>query len=152
MRYGNPSKKAKTIASLKGHAVEFPGKGSVAKSDVVPPHPKFPERAMLVSDDGVVYVYVPQALHEEVIAAGMLPESEIEEKDDRAGPRKPEDKAALEEQLFDTFRILVAAGERESFAGTGVPKVQAVEKLLGYDVTKADVGDAWTKFQQMPKE
>lgn len=137
MRYGNPSRKTRFHASLKGHSVEFPGKGTVVKD-------KAPAGSFL-ADDGTLYVFVPPAIRAEVAAAGLLPESELQEAEEVKGPAKPEGEA-LKSALNDAFAILVAAGERNSFTAAGVPAVKAVEKLLGYDLTKSEVVDQWQIF------
>lgn len=152
MRYGNPSKKTKTIASTKGQSVEFPGKGSIPKTDVQPVDPKFPERVRMVDDSGIVFVFVPPVLAAEVAAAGMLPETEIEEQDEVKGTVKPEDPALLQKAAFEAFEMLKNEGARESFAGTGVPKPAAVAGLLGYALTNTEVKDLWNKFQLASRE
>lgn len=139
MRFGNPSKKSRIVSSTKGHHIEFPGKGSVPKDNV-------PAAAVLAAD-GICFMYVPPAVHPEVIAAGMLPESEMEEAEAPKGAVKPTDPEKLREEAFEAFEILVAAGDRESFSGNGMPKAPAVEKLLGYVLTNTEIKDTWGKFQ-----
>lgn len=138
MRYGNPSKKTKTIASLRGHAIEFPGKGSVTQDEA-------PKGALVA--EGIVYVHVPVAVQGEVAQQGMLPESEIEEVDEKPGPVKPEDSAKLQEAAFGAFDALINAGDRESFGGNANPKPAAVQKVLGYALTTNEVKDLWAKYR-----
>lgn len=147
MRYGNPSKKAKTVASLKGHSIEFPGKGSLTKDQLPPSDPKHPDRAPLLSADGIVFMFVPSAIRAEAASQGMLPESEIEEKDEPKVTIKPEDPDALRKAAYEAFDLLAQAGDRESFAGNGYPKAQAVEKLLGYALTNSEIKDLWGAFK-----
>jgi hypothetical protein len=139
MRYGNPSKKTKTIATTKGHAIEFPGRGSVDA--------KTAPKEYLVSADGVVFVPVPVVIETEVANHGMLPESERDEVDEPDLPNKPEDTALLQTQVFAALDKLVASNDRESFGGNGVPKVAALEKVLGYVVTNAEIKDLWNRYQ-----
>lgn len=147
MRFGNPSKKTKVIASLTGHAIEFPGRGTVDPKTLPAPHKDFPERATIIDELGTVYVYVPPKMEHEVAGKGMVPESEMEQKETPEGAVKPEDPAALQKDAFEAFDKMVAAGDRESFAGNGFPKAQAVEKALGYALTKNEIHDLWSKFQ-----
>lgn len=138
MRYGNPSKKTKVIASTKGHAVEFPGRGTIAKTEA--------PKGALVADDGTVFVPVPDPIVSEVAAQGMLPESELEEAEDVVKPLRPEDPEKLKAAAYKAFDQLVAGADRESFAGTGVPKGNAVEKVLGYALNNAEIKDLWGKY------
>lgn len=151
MRFGNPSKKTKVVTSLKGHAIEFPGKGSEPPEFPAEIAKKFPDRVPVVSE-GVIYVYVPTAMHSEVQSQGLMPETEIEERDEPVGPKKPQDPEDLQKEVFDTFTTLVELGERNSFAGNGMPAMPALKELLGYDLTKAELKDLWGKFQQAQKE
>jgi len=144
MRFGNPSKKTKVIASTKGHAVSFPGKGTLKQADA--------PKEYLVTEDGLVFVPVPTSIQSEVAAQGMLPESEIEEKEERSGPAKPDTREALQQAVFEAFEILVATNDRESFTGVGVPKAPVVEKLLGYAVTNTEIKELWTEFKIAQKD
>lgn len=144
MRYGNPSKKTRVHASLKGHSVTFPGKGSV-KKDAAP-------EGALVAEDGIVFVYVPPVIRDEVAAAGMLPESEIEEPAEKTGPKRPEVTSELQKQVFAAFDMLIEANNREDFSGTGIPKSSAVEKLLGYPLTNSEVKDQWRDYMAAKKD
>lgn len=144
MKYGNPSKKAKVVTSLKGHSIEFPGRGSVPA--------KSASAHQSVDADGVVYVYVPPAVRVEVAAAGMQPETEFEEPAEKVVSAKPEGEDELRKQVYETFKMLVELADRESFAGTGVPKSQAVEKLLGYAITNTELKNLWNRFLLDSKE
>ena len=147
MRYGNPSKKTKVVSSLKGHSIEFPGKGTLTKDNL----PEFPasvpaERRTMIAADGMVFVHVPAGLHAEMSQNGLVPETEIEEKDAPAGPVRPEDAEELRKQVYTAFDKLVEKADRESFGGHGVPKGNAIEKVLGYPLNNAEIKDLWTKY------
>jgi hypothetical protein len=145
MRYGNPSKKSKIIASTKGHAIEFPGKGTTDKD-------KVPAEAILATD-GILYVRVPDAIAEEVASAGMLPESEIEEPADGPKlPKRPEDPSIVQKEVFAAFDLVIEANERESFSGTGLPKPAAMEKILGYSLNNAEIKDLFGRYLSSKKE
>lgn len=145
MRYGNPSKKNKVVASLKGHSIEFPGRGTVAAEDIKPVK-NVPEDRQTILKDGMVFIHVPHGLEHEVAQNGMIPEVEIEETEVPAGPVRPEDPQKLKTEVYAAFDKLVAAAERESFGGHGVPKGNAVEKVLGYALNNAEIKDFWTKY------
>lgn len=151
MRYGNPLKKSKTVSSLKGHTIEFPGRGSLAKSDLPAPDPKASDelkaRYPKIDEDGIVYIYVPPVMRAEVEAVGMQSEADIEEAEEKKGVVKPTDPVELQKAAFDAFDVLVAAAERESFGGNGAPKPAAIEKLLGYPLVTSEIKDLWTKYQ-----
>lgn len=152
MRYGNPSKKTRIVSSTKGHAIEFPGKGSVDPKSVPAPVKGQEDSATIVASDGVVFVYVPPVMRGEVANQGLLPESEIEESDAPKVVTKPEDAEKLKELAFGAFEILVAAADRETFAGNGFPKPNAVEKLLGFTLTNGEVKDFWNKYMVEKKD
>lgn len=152
MRFGNPSKKTKTIASLKGHSVEFPGKGSVTQDELPKFEEKYKDRESVVDANGVVFVYVPATMHDEVIAAGLLPESEMEEHEAPNAPKKPESAEKLREDVFAAFDTLAELNNREDFAGNGYPKADSLHKLLGYRLTSAEVKDLWPKYMQAKKD
>lgn len=138
MRFANPSKKSKTVASLKGHAIEFPGKGTVAAKDA-------PE-GVFVSAEGLVFVHTPFVMHAEVLQHGLLSETEIEEELESATVVKPEDPAKLKDDMYRAFDKLVASAAREDFAGTGLPKPGAVSREVGYTVGNSEVKDFWQKY------
>jgi hypothetical protein len=138
MRFGNPSKKTRVVASTKGHAIELPGRGSLTED-------KLPTGAVL-SADGTVFVLVPDVMQEELVSAGLLPEDEIQEKPESAHPKKPESKDELQKEVFAAFDLVIDANERESFSGTGIPKPAAVEKITGYTLNNAELKDLWGKY------
>jgi hypothetical protein len=142
MRYGNPSKKPRVIATLKGHSVEFPGRGT-------PPDP-LPASAEV--KDGITYVYVPPAIREEVASAGMLPESEATEPDEKEKPVRPEDPAAFKADMFRAFKKIVDRNDREDFTGTGIPKDAAMEKVLGYRITRDEMKAHWPSYVAESKQ
>lgn len=144
MRYGNPSKKAKTIPSTRGHVLNFPGRIALADGKL-PKGIVLPEGAT-ADTDGVIYIYVPPQLRGEVAMHGMQPESEIPEGDEIKVAAKPEDPEVLRKSANDAFDLLVEAAERESFGANGVPKAQAVEKLLGYPLTNGELKDLWGRY------
>lgn len=151
MYFANPSKKARTHASTKGHAIEFPGRVMFDAKGKPPADFKLPDGCKL-GEDGQVYVYVPPLLRAEIAAAGFEPMEQVAEVEKPALPVKPEDPDKFRADLYAAFDTLVEANRREDFAGSGIPKSDAVEKLTGYQVTNADVKDAWPKYLQSKKD
>lgn len=130
MKFANPSKKSRTIASIKGHAIEFPGKTA----------------------DGPVFVMVPPSLRAEVMAAGMIPESEIEEEKEDALPTPPSEPSERVAALHKVYGQLVERGARDDFAGNGSPKVEAIAKVLGWKPDAKENRDAWLAYQTGGKD
>jgi hypothetical protein len=125
MRFANPSKKLRTVASTRGHCIDFPGKTA----------------------EGLVFVQVPPALHEEVLAAGLISESEIEEEVDPTVIVAPTDPDKRHEALHAAFEALVKRQQREDFSGNGAPKPAAMDKQLGWTLDPKELKVAWPKFQ-----
>lgn len=48
----------------------------------------------------------------------------------------------------DAIRLLVEQGNTKDFSKEGLPKVKAVEKILGYDISAADRDAGWAIFQE----
>jgi hypothetical protein len=130
MKFANPLKKSKTIASVRGHIIEFPGKTA----------------------EGLTFVHVPPVVVPEAIAAGLMPESEIEEVEESAVPQAPLDPEARKAAVFKAFEQLVAAGERDDFAGNSFPKAEAVTRVLGWKVDSKEIKVLWPEFQSTAKE
>lgn len=130
MKFANPSKKTRTVVSMKGHSLEFPG----------------------VSSDGFVFVHVPPALHQECIQAGLLPEEELQEEEVKPKTSEPEDPEARKAQVYTVFTDMVARGAREEFGANGAPKALAVSKYLGWDIQNAEMKDLWTTYQVDSKD
>lgn len=62
-----------------------------------------------------------------------------------AGPNSgPADATIREQQILDAINLLVAENHRDSFAASGLPKADAVSKLVDYKVDKREVQAVWT--------
>ena len=55
----------------------------------------------------------------------------------------PADQTIREQQVLDAINLLVAENHRDSFAASGIPKADAVTKLVGYKVDKREVQAVW---------
>jgi hypothetical protein len=109
------------LATTKGHAVQF--------------EPDVP-------------VYVPPAIVSDAVAIGAVPvdgEVDVTPQDPPKRNAGPADAADRERALIDVFARLVAANERRAFTAGGVPTAAAVEDLTGFEVSRREINDAWTK-------
>ncbi len=106
-----------------GHAVEF-----------------FPGKA----------THVPRELHRMVVAAGAQPVDgdEVEFETKTTEVHVPTDPAERNEMLKMALADMRLSEDREIFTANGVPKVKAVATMLGYEVTAAEVGAAWSEMNQ----
>ena len=131
MKFANPLKRDRQVVSLKGHVVDFPGK---------PP------------GGDLVFVAVPVAVEAECIAAGLVPEDDIVEVPVATGPQRPTAPEAFQAAMFGAFDALVGEGARESFSASGLPKAEAMSKVLGWKVEFHDVQAQWPLYQSNTAE
>lgn len=98
-----------------------------------------------------VPVEIPTELEHEALAIGATPvEGEPPMKADPAenpavntGPADP---AERKKEILAAFVSLVAANQRKDFAASGRPKVDAVERVLGYDVDAKELDARWADY------
>lgn len=129
MELGNPSKKLKQVVAH-GHIIDYPGR----------------------TGEKMHYVHTPKEVVQAALAMGMEPRDEIPEEEDKVVSKRPDTADAVQSQVFDAFEMLVGAGERESFTAAGTPHAEAVSNVVGWAVSKAEVGDLWVKFQSRDKD
>jgi hypothetical protein len=138
MKFANPLKKLRNITSTLGHSIDFPGKGT--KKEACP-------EGLEPDANGFVWVFVPPAIVPEAVAAGFMPDSEVQEEDEDELPTAPTDSDERQLAMFEAFDKLVARGAREDFTASGSPRVDAVEKVLGWKPDKNEMRDAWIANQ-----
>lgn len=126
MRFANPLKRDRQVVSLKGHVVNFPGKPA---------------------DGDLIFVHVPVVVEPECVAAGLVPEEDIDEVPKAEGPQRPSSPDEFQAALYGAFELLIGAGERDSFSASGLPKPEAMTKLLGWKVESHDVQTHWPLYQ-----
>ena len=51
-----------------------------------------------------------------------------------------------EGQIMTAISLLVEKNDASDFTATGCPSVKALENVLGFDVDRSEVVDAWKKF------
>lgn len=62
---------------------------------------------------------------------------------------EPEDPKPLQsDAVLEAVQLLVEEGDPKNFSQEGLPKVKAIENLIGYDINAADRDVAWAQFQQ----
>lgn len=110
----------RTIASKTGHSVEFV-KGQLT--------------------------HVPPCMHDEVMAAGAVPEYEIEEPE--ANPNAkivPSDPGERQAAMFAAFDTLVLRKSRDDFTAGGSPHLKALALELGWPVDAKEREVAWVNY------
>lgn len=112
----------RTIPSTSGHCIEFK-KG--------------------------VLTHVPPCMYEEVMAAGAVPEEELnldeKPKDENTEPQDP---TVRKKALFETFAKIVTRNRREDFSASGAPHHKVVASELGWATLHAkELNPAWTEFK-----
>lgn len=55
-------------------------------------------------------------------------------------------------QLYAAFELLIEKNEAKDFTGQGVPSVKAMEKILGFEVDRVELVDAWHAYKQAKAE
>lgn len=93
--------------------------------------------------------YVPPECEKEVVAFGadrvvgdnpdVLPEDVVVEEVPQGSDR--------EAMLNAAFEQIEARNDTKDFTAQGVPTIKAVEKIVGFNVEKAEVLDAWREYR-----
>jgi len=94
-----------------------------------------------------VPVYVAPSIVADAVAIGADPvdgEVDITPQEPKGPNTGPADKLLRDQQILDAINLLVAENHRDSFAASGVPKSEAVSKLVDYKVDKREVQAVWT--------
>lgn len=100
-----------------------------------------------------VPTHVPPEAIKEVIAAGGIPEDEVDPSelvDPKPAPAvvEPVDPREREKALFTAFEKLTLENKRGSFTAGGTPHMKALTAALGWEVPAAERDEAWAKFQK----
>lgn len=88
-----------------------------------------------------VPTHVPQALAALAVAKGAEPFGE------EPAPVAPADNGASVEEVVAAIRALMEAGESGAFGTTGEPKLNALKKKVGKNVTDAVRDAAWAQVK-----
>lgn len=92
--------------------------------------------------------YIPDVLAKEAVGIGAeCVDGEV----DVLGPEPIEEpELTLDERklkMFDAFKVMKERDVRTDFTGQGLPAMKAVEKLVGMNLDRAEVDEAWAEYQ-----
>ena len=111
----------RTIVSTSGHAIEF------VKGELT---------------------HVPPAMYEEVMAAGAVPEEELDlepkSPDEVVEPMDPKTRQAA---IFAAFEKVTLRGQREDFTAAGSPHAKVLSQVLGWTIQNKERDAVWTAFK-----
>lgn len=97
---------------------------------------------------------VPRQLVQAALDKGCIPEDEAE----MLTMRKAQEEQVKEEtqrleSLVDAIASIVEKNDAENdFTAGGMPKVEAVEKVVGFDIAAQERDEAWTLFMDRNKQ
>ena len=91
-------------------------------------------------------VHVPREMYEAVLQVGAQPAEAIVVDENTQEHELTADQR--EDAINAAFAKIVSTNKREDFAGTGIPKDKAVEKLTGLDIDAKELQTRWKKFTQ----
>lgn len=116
----------RTIVSTSGHAIEF------VKGELT---------------------HVPPAMYEQVMAAGAVPEEELDLDPVPEGTvEEPTDPTARQKQIFAAMEKVTLRGKRDEFTASGAPHAKVLSTELGWTVSNKERDSAWTAFQTRENE
>ncbi len=99
---------------------------------------------------------VPEVMHSEVAAKGILPvdnegkvDTKFEQSEERPAPRlSPEDPAERTKQILAVIKAIVKRNNPADFAGGGHPSAVSVTASVGWAVDQKEVRGIWEKNRQ----
>jgi hypothetical protein len=94
---------------------------------------------------------VPPAMYAEVIAAGGVPETELDE-NDKPKAADPDAAAKREAALFAAFETVAKRNARNDFTAGGFPHLSVLAKIVTFEVEAEERDTAWVKFQGKANE
>jgi len=92
-----------------------------------------------------VPLYVPDLCHEEVMAAGAVPEDELP--DDAPDAPTVLQGADRAKAITAAMKKLVLTASREDFAASGAPTVPALKAILGFSIDAKERDALWSALQ-----
>ena len=116
---------------------------------------KFPRNRTISSTCGISIEFVkdefhlvPPAMYAEVMAAGGVPETELDEDFKPVNPGDPKVSEAREAALFAAFEVIAKRNNRNDFTAGGLPHLAVLAKAKGihWEVTDKERATAWVKF------
>lgn len=92
---------------------------------------------------------VPTAMLRDVIGiGGVRADGEDVDTSEPQAPVKPQ-VVGLErtDELYAAFGLIVEKNEPKEFTAQGVPTIKAIEKVVSFDVDRAEVIEAWGEYK-----
>lgn len=92
--------------------------------------------------------HVPPALYNEVMAAGGIPEEELNlDEADSNAVVEPSDPSARQQSLFEAMESVILSGKRDDFTAAGAPHAKVLSTILGWTVQNKERDAAWAAFK-----
>lgn len=95
--------------------------------------------------------HVPPECHDEVIAVGGVPETEIEE-DKRNENERPANPLEVKAEVFKVFEAMKLKNDSKEFTAGGLPHPRAILQRLGWVVDAKERDALWAEFTQAEKD
>lgn len=113
---------SKTVATPFGHAIRF---------------------------EAGVPTHVPKECWRTVQEHGAVPEDqETVNAVPAAKPESPDDPLVRAAKINEVFTTMVERNKREDFTGSGMPRVEVISQLAGFDVDAKERDTMWGEFVQ----
>lgn len=98
--------------------------------------------------------HVPPEVYKEAVAAGCIPEDELDLDPPKADNQKfePVDPSEREKVVFEAFGKLATRGRREDFTAGGQPHGKVLAQELGWTLNNKERDILWVKFQNLGSE
>lgn len=92
---------------------------------------------------------VPPLMERDVVAVGGVRADGADvDMEEAQTPAKPiVSGLEREDDLFAAFALLIEKNDSKDFTGQGVPSVKAVEKIVSFDVDRAELAEAWAAYK-----
>ena len=89
----------------------------------------------------------PPGMHDELLARGCVPETEMPEPAVGSAPVAPSNLIDRYSTLCTAFEIIALRNDRTDFNAVGVPHAAVLAKELGWKVDAKERDAAWAKWQ-----
>jgi hypothetical protein len=89
----------------------------------------------------------PPGMHDELLALGCIPETEMPEPAEGSAPVAPTNLIDRYSTLCTAFEIIALRNERTDFNAVGVPHAAVLAKELGWTCNAKERDAAWAKWQ-----
>lgn len=90
----------------------------------------------------------PPDMHDDLLAAGCVPETDMPEPEAVNGVAEPRSKDERKNALHAAFMKISLRNERDEFNAVGVPHTAVLARELGWSVNAKERDAAWSVWQQ----